>query len=85
MSNRAHRKGGRITARPVGQSGVTIDRDGGKVIMSLYDFRSAFTIEWSIEDARTVLRLLGEAVEEPTKTKELVRETGLIVTNRLPG
>lgn len=85
MSNRPRRKGGRVTARPVGQQGVSIDREGEIVRVAIHDFRTAFTVEWSIRDAREVCRLLGEAIDEPTKTSELVRDTGLVVTNRMPG
>ena len=85
MSNRPHRKGGRVTARPVGQEGVSIDRDGGKVTFAFFDFRSAFTVEWSIEVARDVYRLLGEALEErQDQAKEFTRGTGLVVTDRMP-
>jgi hypothetical protein len=86
MSNRAKaRPRGRVTARPVGQEGVSIDRDGPKITFSFFDFRSAFTVEWSVQVARDVYRLLGEALEERQDVaKEFTRGTGLIVSNRMP-
>jgi hypothetical protein len=87
MSNR-RKAGGRVTARrptarPVGEQGISIDRDGGIIRFAHHDFRSAYTVEWSIRDAREIHRLLGEAIDEPEKDVEYVRESGLIVAGGL--
>jgi hypothetical protein len=92
MSNRVRSKGtrftpkarGRVTARPVGQEGFSIDREADTVLFAFHDYRSAFTLQLNVRDAKELWTLLGEAINEPTKTKEITRETGLIVTNRLP-
>jgi hypothetical protein len=81
MSNRRKGSSGRVTARPVGQQGISIERDGGIVRFSHHDFRSAFTVEWSIRDAREIIRLLTDAIEEPAESKEYVRDSGLVVAS----
>ena len=83
MSNRPRKKGGRVTARPVGEQGVSIDRDGPIVRFAVHDYRSAFTVEWSIDDARNICRLLTSAIDEPEKAVEYTRDSGLIVASGL--
>lgn len=93
MSNRARggrgarftpKARGRVTTRPVGQEGFSIDREADTVLFAFHDYRSAFTLQLNLRDARELHILLGEAINEPTKTKDIVRETGLIVTSQLP-
>jgi hypothetical protein len=77
MSNRV--KKGRVTAKSMGQAGVDVVREDGKITLACFDQRSAFSVTWSLAETRRIVELLVDGLEEPDKKVDVVRESGLIV------